>query len=263
MLADKLNDCRVDITRTSTHDEALERGHTHGGVHALAADRGRNRSAVAEVAHNDLCVLRVKISLANHLTCDKVVTGAVEAVATNPVLLIVLIGQRIEICLLLHAHAESRVKDSNIRRSGHSRLAGFNAHEVCRIVEGSQMAVRNCLLDVLINQDGRAVKRSAVNHTMSDCGNLIRALNHTVVGIDKSLHDKLNRLLVSRHSDLELILLAARRRMCEQRALDSDSLAETLREHTLILHIDQLILERRASAVHDKNFHCVFPPSTL
>ena len=131
-------------------------------------------------------------------------------------------------------------------------------------MKGGQIeAVRNRLLDVLINQNGRTVIRSAVNHTMSDCGNLIRALNHTVVGIDKSLHDKLNRLLVSRHRNLELILLAARRRVRKQRALDTDSLAETLREHTLILHIDQLILERRASAVHDKNFHCVFPPSTL
>ena len=131
-------------------------------------------------------------------------------------------------------------------------------------MKGGQIeAVRNRLLDVLINQNGRTVIRSAVNHTMSDCGNLIRALDDTVRRIDQRLHDELNRLLVSRHRNLELILLAARRRMCEQRALDSDSLAETLREHTLILHIDQLILERRASAVHDKNFHCVFPPSTL
>ena len=190
--------------------------------------------------------------------------GAVEAVAANLILLVVLVGQCVEISLLRHAHAESRIKHSDIRLSGHSGLAGFNTHEVCRIVKGGQIeAVRNRLLDVLINQNGRTVIRSAVNHTMTDCGNLIRALDDTVRRIDQRLHDKLNRLLVSRHSDLELILLAARRRMCEQRALDSDSLAETLREHTLILHIDQLILERRASAVHDKNFHCVFPPSTL
>ena len=243
MLADKLNDCGVNVARTGAHDETLERGETHRSVDTLAADRSRDRSAVAEVAHDDLCALWIEAALPDHLTRDKVVAGAVEAVATHLVLLVVLVGQCIEIGLLRHAHAESRIEHSDIRLAGHSRLAGLNAHEVCRIVKGSQVkAVRDCLLHVLIDQHRLVVICSAVNHAMADCRNLVRALDDTVGRIYQRLHDELNCLLVARHSCLDLILFAARRCVGQQRTVDADSLAESLREHALVLHINELIL---------------------
>ena len=40
-----------------------------------------------------------------------------------------------------------------------------------------------------------------------------------------------------------------------QMAVDADTLAEPLRQQGLIVHIQQLILQRGAAAVNDKNFH--------
>ena len=46
-VADELHNSRVDVAASGSHDQALQRGKAHTGVHALAADGSGHAGAVA------------------------------------------------------------------------------------------------------------------------------------------------------------------------------------------------------------------------
>ena len=93
-----------------------------------------------------------------------------------------------------------------------------------------------------------AVNLSAVQNAVSDCRDLLGILDYTVLRIYQCLHNQLDCFGMCRHSLLDYHFLAVCL-MCQLGTLDSDSLAETLCHYRLILHIDQLIFQRGASAV--------------
>src|SRR5699024_290590 len=138
-VADVLYNRRVDVAGAGTHDEALQRGQAHRGVDALAADRGGNGSAVADVADDDFRVLRIQAAEFDCLFGDKAVAGAVEAVAADAVLLIVLVRDGVQVGLLVHAHAEGGVEYSYVRFARANFFTGLDTHQVGRRVQRAQV----------------------------------------------------------------------------------------------------------------------------
>ena len=72
------------------------------------------------------------------------VGGAVETVTADGVVLVVLIGNGVNVRLRRHGHAEGGVEHGDLRHAGHGRLARLDAHEVGGIV---QRAEREALFD--------------------------------------------------------------------------------------------------------------------
>ena len=87
------SDCSgINIACTRAHDEAFEWGEAHRRIYALAILDSCDGGSVADVAGDDalgLCLYAQE--LADALT-DVAVAGAVEAVATHPILLIEVVG---------------------------------------------------------------------------------------------------------------------------------------------------------------------------
>ena len=91
--------------------------------------------------------------------------------------------------------------------------------------------------------------------TVSDRVNLAHRLDNAVLGTHKSIGNKLDRLLMIRHPDVDLVILASLDLVLEVSALDADAVAHSLRHNVLVCHVDKLILYRRASCIDNKYFH--------
>ena len=101
---------------------------------------------------------------------------------------------------------------------------------------------------LVVDQAGRGELLSAVDNTVADSTNLGKALYYALLLIGQSCDNSADSLAVGGHRNLGNFLLTAGR-LIGQCAVDADSLAETLGKNCLGIGVDQLILQRRASAV--------------
>ena len=175
--------------------------------------------------------------------------GSVEAVAADAVFLIILMRNRIKICFFRHGHTEGRIKYGYIRNARHRLLTGFDTHQVRRIVKRSKIkTLTDGSFYILVYLDRFGKLDAAVQYTVSYCGDLAGILDYAVLRIYQSLHNQGNRLCMLRHGLFHYQFFAICL-MSQLGTFDSDSLAETLCHYALIIHINQLIFQRGASAV--------------
>ena len=92
---------------------------------------------------------------------------------------------------------------------------------------------------------------------MADCRNLVKRIDNLSLALCKGVNYRLKRLAVGRHRCVCRIG-ATVRRLVGNRAADSYTLAKTLCQYLLVLHIDKLILKGRATCVNNKNLHFNF-----
>ncbi len=255
LVHDILNNASIDVTGTGSHGNTCQRRQTHGGIYALTVLHSGQGGTVAQMADDDLALSRIAEELDGTLG-NETVGGAVEAVTTEAVLLIILGGDGITVCLGGHGHVESCIKDGDLGLTGHNLLTGFDAHEVCRIMEGAQRdAVTDGLLASLINDAGCNKLHAAVENTVTDGVDLVSGLYNTQFGIDQNCHNSLNGLCVGGHGKLTDFLNVTVRNLVGQSAVDADTLANTLCEYIAALGIHELILQGRAACVNNENFH--------
>ena len=129
------DDGRVDGTRTRTHHKTVKRRYAHSGIKRLAALNSGNRRTVAEMAGNDVDLLRL---LAEHSggTCRYIaVRGAVEAIAAKLVFLVVFIRNRIDIGIIRHGLVEAGIENADLRNLADDLFAGTDTGKVCRVVK--------------------------------------------------------------------------------------------------------------------------------
>ena len=117
----------------------------------------------------------------------------------------------------------------------------------------------NALDDLVVDQHRLAEQRAALDDAVADCGNLAEILDDADLAVEQRILDLLKRFGVVLHADLDLLLAAVRGLVAENAHLKADLLAVALGEHLLVVHVDQLILERGAAGVDNQNFHYVFP----
>ena len=97
--------------------------------------------------------------------------GSVEAVFTDAVFLIVIIGNGVEIGFRRHGLVELGIEYRDVRNAGEDFLAGFDAGEVCRIVKRSEReAFEDDVLDFFCNKNRHCDFLAAVKNTVPDRG---------------------------------------------------------------------------------------------
>ena len=242
-MADVLHNARVNISGTGAHDQTLERGKTHGGIHALAADGCGNGCAVSEMADDHLGLL-IAAAKRKRSVGNKVMGLAVEAVAADLIVLVVLERKSIHESLRLHAHTESGIEYADIRLAGHNRLACLDAENVCRVVKRCQVGILDqSFLDFFVDQNRLCELLSAMDHSVADRIDLVKRLDHTVLRINKLSHNKLYCSLMILHLFLDNDILMSRNLVGQLGALNTDTLYKAFAQDILCVHVNDLILQ--------------------
>ena len=186
------------------------------------------------------------------------VARAVEAVAADAVVLVVFIRNGVHIGLAGHGLVERGVEHGDHRHVvAHDGAAGVDAGDVGGVV---QRRKRRALLerghDGVVDLDGAGELLTAMDDTVADGVDLLHGGDHTVLGAGQLVDDRGNGLGVGGHRQVFVKDgLAADERGVLQVTVDTDALAKALGQKVLGLHVDQLIFQRRAAGIDDKNFH--------
>ena len=149
---------------------------------------------------------------------------------------------------------ERGIEHGNLGGVGHHCLAGTNAHQVGRIVEGSQRnAVLNGLDALVVDDAGVGELHAAMEHPMANGVDLVHGLDNTVNGVHQDIQNRLNRLGMAGHGNILDDLLIPH--LVGQAAVDVDPLAKALGRHIAGLGVHKLILQGRASGIDNQNIH--------
>ncbi len=186
------------------------------------------------------------------------VAGVVCAVASYLVLFIILPGNGENICLGGHGAVEGCIEYDDlgsVLAEGVDRCS--DTLNVCRIVERCESAkLCDILYNLLIYETAFAEDSTALNNTVTDCGNLCKIVDNLALALSESLLDKCECLSVVAAFLLYLKASAVGKLMCDKGSADSYTLAVALCKYGLIVHIDELILKRATACIDYENFHC-------
>ena len=191
------NDCRVDIARTRTHNQAFQRSQTHRGVNAFTVTDSGNGTTVAQMAGDDVQLFNRFVQNFRSFLSHIEVAGTVRAVATYAVFFVQAVRQGIEVRFFRHGLVERGVEHGNVlifqMREGFQRFS--DTDQVRRVVQRSERCgIFNALNDGVIDNNGAGVFLTAVNDTMADCGQLSRQFWFLC---QNSVNDKVQRFTVS------------------------------------------------------------------
>lgn len=115
---------RVNVAAAGAHNQAGQRGKSHGCIQADAVIDGRNRCAVAEVAGYDFSSFANQFgSFLRYIG----VRGAVKSVAADFMFGVLFHRQGIKECLFGHSLVECRIENNSLRYVRQKFLNGFNA----------------------------------------------------------------------------------------------------------------------------------------
>jgi hypothetical protein len=126
---------RVDAAGAAGHDQAVGGGHAHAGVHRAAVVDGAQGGADAQVTGDDFQFAERALQHFGRFQRNVAVRGAVEAVATDPVLLVEVVGQAVQVGVGRQGLVEGGVEDGHV---GHVRQLPHglaDAFHVDRVVQ--------------------------------------------------------------------------------------------------------------------------------
>ena len=262
LVHDELDDTAVEIAAAGAHRQADQRGEAHGRVDALAAIDRADGAAVAHVAGDELELFD---GLAHELGAaggHVAVARAVEAVAADAVVLVIFIRDGIHIGLAGHGLVERSVKHGDHWHVvAHDGAAGVDAGDVGGIVQrGKRRALLKGGHDGIVDLDRAGKLLAAVDDAVTDGVDLFHGGDHTVLGAGQLVDDRGDGFGVGGHRQVFVKdRLAADERGVLEVTVDADALAQTFGQDVFGLHVDQLILQGRASGIDDKNFHSQIP----
>ena len=253
-----LQDAGVHVAGAGAHGETCQRSEAHGGVHGLAAVHSADGGTVAQVAGDDLQLFDGLAQHSGGALGDILVRGAVEAIAADLVLRVVLIGQSVHIGLGRHGLMESGIEHAHHGNAGHAGLAGLDAGDVGGVMQRCQGdAVLQSLHDLVGDQDRAGKGLAAVDHAVADSVDLRHGGDNAVLGVHQSVQNGLDGLGMSGHCHVDGLqgLLALHLGLIGELAVDTDALAEALGQQIAGLGVQELILQGRTACVNDKNIH--------
>ena len=232
----------VSVTTARAHHQAFERSETHGGIYAAPAIYGTDACAVADMARDDFLILLLHAEELAYAVCHEAVARAVSAIAANLVLLIIFVRHGVEISLGRHGLMECRVEDEHLREIRQQSLHGLIAFEVGRIVEGSQIHIRNPFLQHLVVHETAFGEAASSHDAMAGSSNFIDVLDGTVFRMQERVKHHLDAFSVSGAVEGDDFRLAVD--FClEECAIESDFLDSTCGEHALVVHFIELVLD--------------------
>ena len=191
---------------------------------------------------------------------DEAMAGAVETVAADIVLVGKVLGDRVGVCRGGHGRgAECGVENCNLGNVAHNLFAGVDAHEVCGVVQGAQGdAGADSVLNFGGDKAGCGEADAAVENTVADGADVLHGGDNTGFGIGETLAEDADCIGVGVHVNNGLQLAAVAGSVDVFAAFNADSFAETLGNDLAFGHIEELILQRRASGVDNKDEHFYF-----
>ena len=220
------------------------------------------------MAGDQLQALNGLFQIFGSLVGDVLVAGAVEAVAAHAVLLIVLVGDSVHVSLRRHGAVESGIEHSHHGHIAEHLACGLDAQDAGGVVQGSQRAqLTDGLNDLIGDQAALLELLAAMHHAVADGVDLAHIIDALALAGGHLLHD-LSKCLGVGGEDGRGGGLVAVGLVSDHAAFHANALAQALAQHLLAVHIDQLILQGRRTAVNNQNFHLccllyVFAPSVF
>ena len=189
---------------------------------------------------------------------DILVARAVEAVAADAVLLIVLVGDGVHVSLRGHGGVESRIKHSDVGLIlAKDLVGGLDTQDGGGVVQGGQGAqVMDGLDDLRGDQATFLELLAAVDHAVADGVDLGNAVNDLALAGGHLLHD-LGECLGVGGEDGGRGGLVAVALVGDHAAFHADTLAQTFAKNLFTVHVDELVLQAGRAAVDNQNFHGV------
>ena len=205
------------------------------------------------MAGDDTAVVKVESGKSCALCADILVARSVESITTYAVFFVILIRKRVHVGVVRHCLVERGVEDCDLR-NGRKRLRyGVDSEEICRIVERGNLAALANLRNHLVCHEGTAEKLlSAMHHAVSHSLDVVKRAKASIFLVKQRVKHSLNTngVVLNRHFAHKFLLSGSL--MLETSDLKADALDESLREKIIdivVLHVQQLILQRRAAAV--------------
>ena len=186
-------------------------------------------------------------------------TGAVESVLADAVLLVELHRDGVEVGLRGHGLVELRVEDGDVRDAGEDLLAGFDAAEVGGVVERSQRdALADDVLDRFVDLDRGSDLFAAVQHAVTDGLDFGQALQDADLRIDEFGADRAETVGMVLHAFGGFLELETVRTLDDEvRSRGADAFHEAGSDDGVAaaFHIEEGEFEGRTAGVDHKNFH--------
>ena len=114
----------------------------------------------------------------------KVMTGAVETVSSNLVLLVVLIRNAVHIGLVGHGLMEGCIEYGYHGNARHNLLAGIDSDDVGRIVKRRKVVTLcNCCHNLVVDYNRGCELLTAVNYSVTYGINLVKGLDYADICI--------------------------------------------------------------------------------
>ena len=205
------------------------------------------------MAGDDAAVVKVEPGESCALCADILVARSVESVTTDAVFFVILIRKRVHIGVVRHRLVECGVEDCDLRNGRKSLRHSVDSEEICRIVERGNLAALANLRNHFVRHKGTAEKLlSAMHHAVSHSLDVVKRAKASVFLVQQRVKHSLNAdgVVLNRHFAHKFLLSGSL--MLETSYLKADALDESLREKVIdivVLHVQQLILQRRAAAV--------------
>ena len=172
------------------------------------------------------------------------------------VVFVILGGDGVAIGLRRHGHMERGVEHGDLWRAGHDLLAGFDAHEVGRVVQRAERnAVADGLLAGLVNDAGLNELVAAVQDAVTDGVDLADGLDNAIFRIDQNGQHGFDGFGVAGHGNLAHDFDVLCGNLVRQATVKIDTLAQTLGKDLAGLGVHELILERGTACVDNENVH--------
>ena len=153
---------------------------------------------------------------------------------------------------------ESGVENSNHRNLiAHDLAASLNAHDVSGVVERTEGdAALNSVHASLVNENRLCKFDAAVENTVTNGGNLAHGAYNAVFGRNELVENGFNSLCVGGHGKVCFKnRLAVNEGFMLDVTVDTYAFAKTDGVDALVLHVNELILQRGAAGVYNQNFH--------
>ena len=155
---------------------------------------------------------------------------------------------------------ESGVEHCDHGHVAHDCLACLDAGEVCGVVQRPEgNALFNSVHDRPVDENGLGEFLTAVEHAVADSVYLAHGGDHAVLRAYELVDRCGDSLGMRGHGDIRFKnLLVADQRGVLEMTVNADALAQALSHDLFGLHVDQLILERGAAGIDNKDLHYLF-----
>ena len=172
--------------------------------------------------------LRIKTEVFAYTGRNIAVRSAVEAVATDSILLVQLVRNSVHICLIWHCLVESGIKYSHLRNARKCLFNRLNTFEVSRVVKRSEFDALNNHLFYFWSDKHRLIKLlAAVYYTVTYRLHLIQRCDATDLLIHEAIQNQLNTYGMLWHSLLNLHFLTIGEFDLQERVWQTDLLYST------------------------------------